>query len=70
MFLVDDSSDNKKTMTAKKNSDATKCHTEDKDVLLNQKCLRHSINRIPSKNYRTGTYEINKISLLFFDDKI
>ena len=57
-------------MTAKKNSDATKCHTEDKDVLLNQKCLRHSINRIPSKNYRTGTYEINKISLLFFDDKI
>ena len=70
MFLVDDSSDNKKAMTTKKNSGATKCHTEHKDVLLNQKCLRHSMNRIPSKNCRTGTYEINKTFLLFFDDKI
>ena len=68
--MVDDSSDNKKAMTAKKNCDETKCHTEYKDVLLNEKCLRHSMNRIASKNYRTGTYEINKISLLFFDDKI
>ena len=28
------------------------------------------MNRIPSKNHRIGTYEINKISLSCFDDKI
>ena len=41
-------------------------HDEYKDVLLD-KCIRHSIK---SKDYRIGTYEINKISLPFFDDKI
>ena len=34
-----------------------------------KKCLRHSINRIQSKNDRIGTYEINKIYLSCFDDK-
>ena len=43
---------------------------EYKDVLLNKKCLRHSVNRIQSKDHRIGTYEINKISLSCFDDKI
>ena len=28
------------------------------------------MNRIQSKNHRIGTYEINKISLPCFDDKI
>ena len=28
------------------------------------------MNRIQSKNHRTGTYEIYKISLFCFDDKI
>ena len=28
------------------------------------------MNRIQSKDHRIGTYEINKISLTFFDDKI
>ena len=28
------------------------------------------MNRIESKDYRTGTYEINNISLSCFDDKI
>ena len=28
------------------------------------------MNRIQSKDHRTGTYEINKISLPFFDDNI
>ena len=41
-----------------------------KDVLLNKKCLRHSLNRIQSKDHRIGAYEINKISLSYFDDKI
>ena len=30
----------------------------------------HSMNRIQSKNHGIGTYEINKISLSCFDDKI
>ena len=41
-----------------------------KDVLLNKKCLRHSANRVQSKHYRKGIYEINKISLSCFDDKM
>ena len=32
--------------------------------------LRHSMNRIQSKDHGMGTYEINKISLFCFDDKI
>ena len=43
---------------------------EYKGDLLNNKCFRHSINRIQSKNHRIETYEINKISLTGFDDKI
>ena len=39
------------------------CHNEYKDVLLNKKCLRHSINWIQSKEHRIVTYEINKTSL-------
>ena len=37
---------------------------------LNEKCIRHSMNKIQSKGYGIGTYEINKISLSWFDDKI
>ena len=48
---------------------ATISHCKYKDVLLNKKCLRHSMNRIQSKDHRIGTYEINKISLSCFDDK-
>ena len=45
-------------------------HNEYKDVLLNKKCLRHSVNRIQSKDHKIETYEIDKISLPCFDDKI
>ena len=38
-------------------------------ILLNKKCLRHSMTRIQSKDHKIGTYEINKISLSCFDDK-
>ena len=41
-----------------------------KDVLLNKKCLRHSMSTIQSKNHRIGTYGINKISLSRYDDQI
>ena len=44
-------------------------HNEYKDVSLNKKCLIHSMNRIQSKNYNIGTFEINKIPLFWFDDK-
>ena len=49
---------------------ATKSRNEYKNVLLNNKCLRHSINRIQSKDDRIGPYKINKIPLSCFDDKI
>ena len=49
---------------------ATLIHKEYKNVLLNNKCIRHSMNRIQSKNQRIGTYEINEISLSCVDDKI
>ena len=38
--------------------------------LLNKKCLRSLMNRIQSKDHRIGTYEVNKIYLSFFDEKI
>ena len=39
------------------------------NILLNNECLRHLMNRIPNKDHKTATYEINKISLIRFDDK-
>ena len=41
-----------------------------KDVLFNQKIIRHKMKRIQSKTHKLGTYEINKISLSCFDDEI
>ena len=52
-----------------RNAFGTIIHDEYK-VLLNKKCLRHSMNRIQSKDHGTGTYEINKIFLSCFDEKI
>ena len=66
--LVDDS-EHKKATGVNKNV-ATVSHNEYKDVVLNKKCFRHLMNRIQSKNHRVGTYEIRKISLSCFDDKI
>ena len=63
-------SDDKKGKGMNRNVVVTKSHNEYKDVLLNKKCLRHSMNRIQSKHHKIGTYEINKISLSCFDDKI
>ena len=42
---------------------------EFKDVLLNKKVIRHKMKRIQVQKHKIGTYEIDKISLLFFDDK-
>ena len=42
-----------------KNIVATISHNEYKNVSLNNKCLRHSMDRIQSKNHKIETYEIN-----------
>ena len=60
----------KKAKGINKNVTATISHNEYKDVLLNRKCLRHSMNMIQSKDHRLGIYEINEISFSCFDDKI
>ena len=44
-------------------------HGEYKDVLLNDKYLRHSMDRIQGTNHKMGTYEIKKMYLSCFDDK-
>ena len=68
-FLIDDNSDHKKVKGMNKNVVAAIFHNKHKDVLLNNKCRRHSINRIQSKDHRTGIYEIKKISLSHFEEK-
>ena len=55
-YLLDDNSDHEKTKGVNKNIVATISHNECKDVLLNKKCLRHSMNKIQSKDHRIGTY--------------
>ena len=61
LFLVNDNSEHKKAKRVNRNVVATISHNEYEGVLLNNKCLRHSTNRIQSKDHRTGTYEIKKI---------
>ena len=68
-FLVENR-EHKKAKGGDKNVVAKISHNEYKDVLLNNEFIRHSMSRIQSKDYRIGTYEINKISLSCFDDKI
>ena len=60
--------DGKKCNTAKRVNMATE-FDEFKDVLLNEKIIRHKMKRIQSKKHKLGTYKINKISLSCFDDK-
>ena len=69
-FMVEDNSEHKKSKIMNKNVFPKRILSEDKDVLLNDKRLRHSINRIYSKNHEILTYKISKISLLSFEAKI
>ena len=39
------------------------------DTLFNKKVLRHKMRRIKSKNHNLITYESNKTSTSYFDDK-
>ena len=68
-FLVENS-EYKKAKGVNRNLAVTINHNEYRYVLLNNKFTRQSINRIQSKDHRIGTYEINKISLSCFDNKI
>ena len=54
-FLVDDSSEHKKGKGVNKNVVKKITQHEYKDVLLNKKYLRHSMNRIQSKDHRIRT---------------
>ena len=54
-FLAADWNEPKKAKSVNKNVVAKVSHNEYKDVLLSTKCLRFSMNRIQSKNHRTGT---------------
>ena len=68
-FLVENN-EHKKANDVNENVVAKIGHNEYKEVLLKNKCLRHSMNIIQSEDRRLGTYEINRISLSCFNDKI
>ena len=68
-FLVGNN-ENKKAKGVNENVVPTISHNGYKDILLNNKCIRNSVNRILSKAHRIRTYEINKFSLYCFDHKI
>ena len=53
--LVDDNSNHKKAKGVNRNIVATISHDEYRDALLNNKRLRHSVNKIQSKEHRIGT---------------
>ena len=60
LFLVDDRNEHKKAKCLNKNVVARISHSEYRDVLLNNECLKYSMNRIQSKNHKIGTYKITK----------
>ena len=63
-ILVEDNSEYKKAKGLKWNVASTISHKKYKDVLLNNKCITHSMNRIQNKVYRIGTFEITKFHCL------
>ena len=69
-FLLEDNNEHRKAKGVNSNVVATISPNEYKDVLLNNTCIRNSMNRIQSKHHRIGIYEMNKISLSCFDSKI
>ena len=68
--MVDNNIEHKKEKSVNKSVDRTISQNKYKYVFLNNKCLRHSVNRNQSKNYKKGKHEISKVSLSCFDDKI
>ena len=68
--MVDGNTEKEKDEGCKKNVVGIISHNEHKDILLNKKCLTHSMNSIQSNDHRIRTYEINKIYLSCVDDNI
>ena len=64
-FLEDGSSEHKKVNGANENIVTKISHSEYKAVLLKNKCLRHSMNKIQSRNLWN-----QQNTLTCFDDKI
>ena len=62
-ILANDSSDQKKAKYMNKNVVAEISHGRYKNDLLKNKSLRHSINRIQSRNHKIETYEIIKTKI-------
>ena len=69
-FWVEHINEHKKRKIEHKNVVAIMIFNEYKNAFLNNKCLRHSMKRIQIKGHRIGAFEINKMSLSCFDDKI
>ena len=73
LFLIDDTNEQKKAKDVNKNGAARIDHGEYKNVLLNKKCLRYSINRIKLNiKLKIIEQELMKLAKLQqnFDDKI
>ena len=66
---MSDSSEYEKAKSENKDIVAKVNHNEYKNVLLNKKFLRQSMNRIQSKTHRVRTYEVKKISFSCVDHK-
>ena len=56
LFLIDGNSEHKKAKGVNRNTVATISHNKYRNVLLNNKCLRHSVNGIQIKDHRIRTY--------------
>ena len=68
-FLVDNS-EHKKAKGLNKNVVVAISHNEYKDLLLNNKCIRHLMNRIQSKDHKQKHMKSAKYHVLScFDDK-
>ena len=69
-ILVSRSSKYKKRKGVNKNVVTRISNNEYKNLWLNKKCSRHSMNWIQNKSHGIRIYEINKVSLYCFDYKI
>ena len=54
-YLVDDNGKHKMAKSVNKNVVTTISHDEYKNVLSNKKCLKHSMNKIQSRDLKMGT---------------
>ena len=70
VFILSGNNKHKNVKSVNKNVVAAISYKEYKDALLNNRCIRHSINSIQSRNHRIGTYEMIKTLLSCFNAKI